>query len=196
MKWFDPAYLNSVDVPASIIAAKGAAGDWVGILFAAYSLFAAIFSVVLAKLADKIGRKVVYAGSLFIGGISYISFLFFQDLTPTTVNLLITQVTVPAGAVNLVLPMIGIGIAWAAILAMPYAMLAGALPADKTGVYMGIFNFTIAMPQIVCGLTAGFILKYAFDNEAVNIIVVSGVAMIIAGFAVFRVKEHVQVTRL
>jgi len=52
------------------------------------------------------------------------------------------------------------------------------------------------MPQIVCGLTAGFILKYAFDNEAVNIIVVSGVAMIIAGFAVFRVKEHVQVTRL
>jgi maltose/moltooligosaccharide transporter len=196
VKWFDPEYLNSVDVPASIIAAKGAAGDWVGILFAAYSLFAAIFSVILAKLADKIGRKVVYAGSLFIGGISYISFLFFQDLTPTTVNLLITEVTVPVGAVNLVLPMIGIGIAWAAILAMPYAMLAGALPANKTGVYMGIFNFTIAMPQIVCGLSAGFILKYAFDNEAVNIIVVSGVAMIIAGFAVFRVKEHVQVTSL
>lgn len=195
VKWFDPAYLSSVDVPASIVAAKGAAGDWVGILFAAYSLFAAIFSIVLAKLADKIGRKVVYAGSLFIGGISYISFLFFQDLTPTTVNLLITQVTVPAGAVNLVLPMIGIGIAWAAILAMPYAMLAGSLPANKTGVYMGIFNFTIAMPQIVCGLTAGFILKYAFENEAVNIIVVSGVAMIIAGFAVFRVKEPVQASQ-
>lgn len=195
VKWFDPAYLSSVDVPASIVAAKGAAGDWVGILFAAYSLFAAIFSIILAKLADKIGRKVVYAGSLFIGGISYISFLFFQDLTPTTVNLLITQVTVPAGAVNLVLPMIGIGIAWAAILAMPYAMLAGSLPANKTGVYMGIFNFTIAMPQIVCGLTAGFILKYAFENEAVNIIVVSGVAMIIAGFAVFRVKEPVQASQ-
>ncbi|MFQ3250731.1 MFS transporter [Glaciecola sp.] len=196
VKWFDPEYLSSVDVPASVIAAKGAAGDWVGILFAAYSLFAAIFSVVLAKLADKIGRKVVYAGSLFLGGISYISFLFFQDLTPTTVNLFITEVTVPVGAVNLVLPMIGIGIAWAAILAMPYAMLAGSLPANKTGVYMGIFNFTIAMPQIVCGLTAGFILKYAFDNEAVNIIMVSGVAMIIAGFAVFRVKEPVQVTSL
>jgi maltose/moltooligosaccharide transporter len=90
--------------------------------------------------------------------------------------------------------MIGIGIAWAAILAMPYAMLAGALPANKTGVYMGIFNFTIAMPQIICGLTAGYILKFAFDNEAVNIIVVSGVSMLLAGFAVFRVKEHVQVT--
>lgn len=196
VKWFDPEYLRSVEVPASIIAAKGAAGDWVGILFAAYSLFAAIFSIFLARLADKLGRKLVYAGSLFIGGISYISFLFFQDLTPTTVNLLITEVTVPAGAVNLVLPMMGIGIAWAAILAMPYAMLAGSLPADKTGVYMGIFNFTIAMPQIVCGLTAGFILKYVFENEAVNIIMVSGLAMIIAGFAVFRVKEHIQVTDL
>lgn len=196
VKWFDPEYISSVDVPAAITAAKGAAGDWVGILFAAYSLFAAIFSVVLAKLADKIGRKVVYAGSLFIGGISYISFIFFQDLTPTTVDLLITQVTVPAGAVNLVIPMIGVGIAWAAILAMPYAMLAGSLPADKTGVYMGIFNFTIAMPQIICGLTAGFIVKYVFEDVAINIIVVSGVAMIIAGFAVFRVKEHVQVTSL
>ncbi len=194
VKWFDSSYLSSVDVPASIIAAKGAAGDWVGILFAAYSLFAAVFSVFLAKLANKIGRKVVYAGSLFLGGISYISFLFFEDLTPTTVNLLITEVTVPYGAVLLVLPMIGIGIAWAAILAMPYAMLAGALPANKTGVYMGIFNFTIAMPQIICGLTAGYILKFAFDNEAVNIIVVSGVSMLLAGFAVFRVKEHVQVT--
>jgi maltose/moltooligosaccharide transporter len=196
VKWFDSSYLSSVDVPASIVAAKGAAGDWVGILFAAYSLFAAVFSVFLAKLANKIGRKVVYASSLFLGGISYISFLFFEDLTPTTVNLLITEVTVPYGAVLLVLPMIGIGIAWAAILAMPYAMLAGSLPANKTGVYMGIFNFTIAMPQIICGLTAGYILKFAFDNEAVNIIVVSGVSMLLAGFAVFRVKEHVQVTEV
>ncbi|MBF7072693.1 MFS transporter [Glaciecola sp. MH2013] len=194
VKWFDPDYLSSVDVPASIVAAKGAAGDWVGILFAGYSLFAAVFSVFLAKLADKIGRKVVYASSLFIGGLSYISFMLFEDLTPTTVNLLITEVTVPFGAVLLMLPMIGIGIAWAAILAMPYAMLAGSLPANKTGVYMGIFNFTIAMPQIICGLTAGFILSNVFDNNAVYIIVVAGVSMLLAGFAVFGVKEHVQVT--
>ena len=134
-KWFDPEYLNSIPViPEFVINAKGAAGDWVGIMFAAYSLFAAIFSVFLAKLADKIGRKFVYSGSLALGGLSYISFIFFQDLTPVTVNLLITQVEVPAGAVNLMLPMVGVGIAWAAILAMPYAILAGSLPAHKTGV--------------------------------------------------------------
>ena len=197
VKWFDPDYLDSINnvVPQAIIDAKGAAGDWVGILFAAYSLFAAIFSIFLARLADKFGRKLVYASSLFLGGISYISFMFFQDLTPTHVDLLITQVTVPAGAVSLIIPMIGVGIAWAAILAMPYAMLAGALPADKTGVYMGIFNFTIALPQIVSGLTAGLILSVVFDNVASNIIVLAGVSMLLAGVSVFFVKETVSTAK-
>jgi maltose/moltooligosaccharide transporter len=105
------------------------------------------------------------------------------------VNLLITQVTVPVGAVKLLIPMIGVGIAWAAILAMPYAMLAGALPANKTGIYMGIFNFTVAAPQIVSGLTAGWILSSVFDNDAKYIIVVAGVSMLIGAVAVFFVKE-------
>ena len=189
-KWFDPEYLNSIPViPEFVINAKGAAGDWVGIMFAAYSLFAAIFSVFLAKLADKIGRKFVYSGSLALGGLSYISFIFFQDLTPVTVNLLITQVEVPAGAVNLMLPMVGVGIAWAAILAMPYAILAGSLPANKTGVYMGIFNFTIAAPQIVSGLVSGWILSNIFDNDAKYIIIVAGVSMLFAAVSVFLVKE-------
>jgi maltose/moltooligosaccharide transporter len=105
------------------------------------------------------------------------------------VDLFITQVTVPAGAVKLVIPMVGIGIAWAAILAMPYAILSGALPADKTGVYMGIFNFTIAAPQIVSGITTGFLVKYLFDNQATYIIVLAGVSMTLAGVSVFFVKE-------
>ena len=189
VKWFDPEYLASVAQPASVTAAKGAAGDWVGILFAGYSLFAAVFSIFLAKLADKIGRRLIYSASLILGGLSYISFLFFQDFTPTHVNLLITEVTVPAGAVNLMIPMIGIGIAWAAILAMPYAILAGSLPANKTGVYMGIFNFTIAMPQIICALTAGWIVSNLFDDVAINIIVVAGVAMVLGGLSVVLVKE-------
>ncbi|MEW9796814.1 MFS transporter [Alteromonas sp. CYL-A6] len=189
--WFDPAFIAAAPVvPETIIAAKGAAGDWVGILFAAYSVFAAIFSVFLAQLADKFGRKPVYAGSLILGGISYISFLAFQDLTSVNVNLLITEVTVPVGAVNLLLPMVGVGVAWAAILAMPYAMLAGALPPQKTGVYMGIFNFTVAAPQIVSGLTAGWILSSVFDNEAKYIIVVAGVSMMLGALAVFFVSEH------
>lgn len=189
-QWFDPAYIAAAPmVPEAIVMAKGAAGDWVGILFAAYSVFAAIFSIFLAKLADKFGRKTIYAGALALGGLSYISFLFFQDLTMVNVNLLITEVTVPLGAVKLLIPMVGVGIAWAAILAMPYAMLAGALPADKTGVYMGIFNFTVAAPQIVSGLTAGWILSSVFDNDAKYIIVVAGISMMIGALSVFFVKE-------
>ncbi|WP_137167037.1 MFS transporter [Salinimonas lutimaris] len=190
-KWFDSGFLATVPViPESIVMAKGAAGDWVGILFAAYSVFAAIFSVFLARLADRFGRKLVYAGSLALGGISYISFLAFQDLTSVDVNLLITQVTVPLGAVKLLLPMAGVGIAWAAILAMPYAMLAGALPPQKTGVYMGIFNFTVAIPQIVAGLFSGWIVSSLFDNEAKYILVVAGVSMLLGALSVFFVKEH------
>lgn len=190
-QWFDPAYIASVgSMPDFVVAAKGAAGDWVGILFAAYSVFAAVFSVFLARLADRFGRKTIYAGSLLLGGIGYISFLFFQDLEAVHVNLLITEVTVPQGAVNLVLPMIGVGIAWAAILAMPYAMLAGSLPAEKTGVYMGIFNFTVAIPQIVAGLTAGWILSSLFDNTAINIILVAGASMICGAVAVLFVREQ------
>ena len=189
-QWFDPAFIAAAgSVPADVIAAKGAAGDWVGILFAAYSVFAAVFSVFLARLADTFGRKTVYASSLVLGGLGYISFLISGDISPVHVNLFITDVTVPQGAVNLVFPMIGVGIAWAAILAMPYAMLAGALPADKTGVYMGIFNFTVAIPQIVAGLTAGWILSRVFENTAINIIVVAGVSMLCAAVAVFFVKE-------
>jgi maltose/moltooligosaccharide transporter len=189
--WFDPAYIAAAPmVPEAVTIAKGAAGDWVGILFAAYSVFAAIFSVFLARLADKFGRKTVYASSLALGGISYVSFLLFQDLNMVNVNLLITEVTVPLGAVKLLIPMIGVGIAWSAILAMPYAMLAGALPANKTGVYMGIFNFTVAAPQIVSGLTAGWIVSSVFDNDAKYIIVVAGISMLLGAVSVFFVKEH------
>jgi maltose/moltooligosaccharide transporter len=190
VKWFDPDYLNAIgQVPQHIIDAKGAAGDWVGILFAAYSVFAAVFSVFLARLADTFGRKTIYAGALVLGGLSYMSFMLFTDLTPINVDLLITEITVPAGAVNLLLPMIGVGIAWAAILAMPYAMLAGALPADKTGVYMGIFNFTIAVPQIVSGLLSGWILSSVFDNNASYIIVVAGISMLCGAVAVLFVND-------
>ncbi|WP_346837669.1 MFS transporter [Microbulbifer sp. SAOS-129_SWC] len=190
-KWFDPDYLHSVgEIPPAIAAAKGAAGDWVGILFAAYSLFAALFSIVLAKVAGTIGRKPTYALSLALGGLCLISFLLFQGGEQTHVNLLITEVTVPAGALGLLLPMIGVGIAWAAILAMPYSILSEALPADKTGVYMGIFNFTIAAPQIVSALVAGPLLAGVFDNQAINILVLAGVFMFLGAVSVFFVRER------
>ena len=191
--WFDPHYIEQMGgVPAEIAQAKGAAGDWVGILFAAYSLFAAIFSVFLSKLADTLGRKFVYSVSLLAGGIGYLSFMMIQAPEITTVNLLITEIDVPEGAVSLFVPMIGVGVAWAAILAMPYAMLAGSLPPSKTGVYMGIFNFTIAAPQIVSGLLTGWILSSVFDNEAINIIMLAGGAMICGAIAVLFVNEKEQ----
>ncbi len=118
------------------------------------------------------------------------SFILFQNTDIVHVNLLVTQVDIPQGALDLLIPMIGIGIAWAAILAMPYAILAGSLPADKTGVYMGIFNFTIAAPQIVSGLVAGQVLKYVFHNEAIYIVMLAGVFMILGALSVYFVQDN------
>jgi maltose/moltooligosaccharide transporter len=190
-KWFDPDYLSQVgQVPAHIAQAKGTAGDWVGIMFAAYSVFAAIASLFMAKVANLIGRKLTYSISLLAGAIGYISIIFWQDSTLTMVNLGITEIEVPQGAVMLLISMIGVGMAWAAILAMPYAILAGSLPPKQTGVYMGIFNFTIAAPQIVSGLFAGWILTSVFENQAIYIMMMAGGAMLLAALAVYFVKEN------
>lgn len=192
-KWFDPHYLESVGtIPEHIAKAKGSAGDWVGIIFAAYSFFAAIASLFMARIANKIGRKLTYSLSLFAGGIGYLSIMWMQNPELTIVNLAITQIEVPQGAVSLFLPMVGIGMAWAAILAMPYAILAGSLPVKQTGVYMGIFNFTIAAPQIVSGIFAGWILTAVFDNHAIYIIMLAGISMILASLSVYFVKDGVE----
>jgi len=191
VEWFDPAYIAAAGgLPEDIAKAKGAAGDWVGILYAAQALFSVIFAIILTKLANTFGRKLTYSFSLAMGCLGYLSFALFQDTTLTHVDLLITQVEIPRGALGLVWSMIGIGMAWAAILAMPYAILAGALPADKTGVYMGIFNFTIAAPQIVSGIASGWILSQIFENQAINIIMLAGVAMALAAVSVIFVKEE------
>ena len=92
--------------------------------------------------------------------------------------------------------MVGIGIARAAILAMPYAILAGSLPVKQTGVYMGIFNFTIAAPQIVSGILTGWILTALFDNEAIYIIMMAGVSMILAAMSVYFIKDGVEEKRI
>ena len=191
VEWYDPDYIKAAgSLPVDIAAAKSAAGDWVGILYAAQAIFSVVFAIVLTKLANTFGRKLVYSLSLVMGGLGYISFFIFQDPTIVHVDLLITAVEVPKGAVGLVISMIGIGIAWAAILAMPYAILAGALPADKTGVYMGIFNFTIAAPQIISGIFSGLILSQVFHNQAIYIVILAGVSMIFGAASVFFVNEQ------
>jgi len=177
------------DVPEVYKTAKGASGDWVGILFAGYSLFAALFSMVMNRIADTIGRKLTYSVSLLLGGLSFIAFLLFAGGEVIEINLFIARFEVPSGAALLMIPMIGIGIAWAAILAMPYAILSNAIPADKMGIYMGIFNFTIAGPQIISGIFGGMILKHFFDNEAIFIIVLAGISMVLGAVSVVFVKE-------
>jgi maltose/moltooligosaccharide transporter len=92
--------------------------------------------------------------------------------------------------------MIGIGIAWASILAMPYAMLAGALPAHKMGVYMGIFNFFITLPQIFSGILNRPIVHYAFGNHAIYAILMAGVLMLFAAAACYWVEDKDDVVEL
>lgn len=147
------------------------AGNWTGVIFAAYSVFAALFSLVITPLADKYGRRNVYVVSLILGGLGLLSMLFIKDK-----NLLF-------------LPMIGVGIAWAAILALPYAILSSKLPAKQTGVYMGIFNATITIPQIAAGLLGGVLLS-ALGGTAINMVALAGVSMAVAGIsALLVIKE-------
>lgn len=153
----------------STSAAFNEAGNWVGIIFAAYSVCAAIFAVFMSKLANKFGRKSVYMWSLLLGGIGLISMVFIHD------------------KYTLLFAMVGIGIAWSAILAMPYAILSAALPASKMGVYMGIFNATITIPQIAAGILGGVILAFVGGN-AVMMLGVAGVSMLIAAASVIFVK--------
>lgn len=146
------------------------AGDWTGVLFAFYSAVAALFSLLIPTIAKSIGRKKTYSFSLFMGGIGLASMYFIHDKT------------------ILLLSISGVGLAWAAILAMPYAMLSGSLPADKMGVYMGLFNATITIPQIAAGLLGSTIIAL-FGGFPMAIIVIAGVSMLIAGLAVFFVRE-------
>ncbi|PKG57455.1 MFS transporter [Shewanella sp. GutDb-MelDb] len=144
--------------------------DWVGLLFAVYNGFAAIAAIFIPIVAKKCGLKVTHCINLFCGGLGLISFIFIND--PSL----------------LWLPMIGVGIAWASILSIPYAMLSNALPAKKMGVYMGIFNFFIVIPQLLAASVLGLILRVCFDGQPIYALISGGIFMMIAGIAVLRVN--------
>jgi len=148
------------------------AGNWVGVIFAGYSLFGALFSLIMARLANHLGRKTTYMLALMAGSAGLISMIFIQN------------------QYGLIISMVGIGIAWAAILAMPYAILSAALPSDKMGVYMGIFNATITIPQIAAGLLGGVVLSLA-GGKAILMLGVAGLSMLVAALSVVFVTEHI-----
>ncbi|PRD47097.1 MFS transporter [Sphingobacterium haloxyli] len=147
------------------------AGNWVGVLFGVYNGVSAVYAMFLPRLANRFGRTKVHAIGLIIGGVSLISILFISSP-----NILL-------------LTMLGVGIAWGSILSMPYAILSDSLPVRKMGVYMGIFNFFITFPQIVCGFFGGMIIKYFFDSQPIYGIMLGGMFMLLGAISVWRIKE-------
>jgi len=155
--------------PTSALYNEGA--NWVGFLMGIYNGFAAIMAFVLVWLARRASRKTVDAISLLCGGIGLASFYLVKNPDLLIINEL------------------GIGLAWASILAMPYAILAGSLPAEKMGVYMGIFNFFIVIPQITAASILGFLMESFFGNEAIYSLVLGGASMAVAAVMVLFVKD-------
>lgn len=139
------------------------AGDWVGVMFMVYNGVSALTAFLLPMLAKRISRKYTHLVCLVIGGIGLASILFIKD------------------PVLLLIPMVGVGLAWSSTLTMPYAILAGALPAEKMGFYMGVFNFFIVIPQIVAAAILGYFLHTFFNNLSIYALVIGGISMIIAG---------------
>ncbi len=148
--------------------------NWVSVGFGIYNLAAAAFAFLLVYIAKLTNRKITHAISLFVGGISLASLYIINN--PDL----------------LLLPFVGIGLAWASILAMPYAILTGSLPAKKMGVYMGIFNFFIVIPQLLAASILGFIVKRIFDNQPIYALIIGGASMIVAGITVIFVKDSNQ----
>ena len=148
------------------------AGNWVGILFGIYNGISAIYALLLPSIAAKIGRKATHAISLTAGGLGLLSIFFIQDPN------------------MLILSMVGVGLAWGSILSMPYAILAGSIPAGKMGVYMGIFNFFITLPQIVNGFFGGPIVKNFYNGQSIYAIVLAGVFMLCAAVSVLYVQDN------
>jgi maltose/moltooligosaccharide transporter len=149
--------------------------DLVGILFGVYNGIAALAALALPILAKYTSRKLTHLIALVCGGIGLISFYFISD------------------PFWLWFSMIGVGIAWASILSIPYAMLSGSLPAEKMGYYMGVFNFFIVIPQIIAGTVLGFMLTHFFNGQSIFILVTGGISMFIAGMLCLRVDDQDEV---
>ena len=146
--------------------------DWVGICFAIYNGIAAIVAFILPIVAKRLSRRITHLLALVLGGVGLISINFITDP-----NMLLVS-------------MIGVGIAWASILSMPYAMLSSILPANKMGYYMGVFNFFIVIPQIVAAGILGFLLKSFFRNDSIYALIIGGVSMFLAALLCLIVQDN------
>jgi maltose/moltooligosaccharide transporter len=145
--------------------------EWAGICFAVYSAVCFAFSFALPRLAERLGRKTTHSLCLTAGALGLLSVAVIQ--TPWL----------------LLLSMVGVGIAWASTISMPYAILAGSLPAERTGVYMGIFNFFIVIPEILASLFFGWIMLHLLHNNRLAAVIAGGAFMLLAAVLVQRVQD-------
>jgi maltose/moltooligosaccharide transporter len=144
--------------------------NWVGVLFGAYNFFAALAAVVIPLMVRKWGLNLSHLLNLVLGGAGLISFLFIRDPRWLLVS------------------MVGVGFAWASILSLPYALLAGSVPSRKMGVYMGIFNFFIVIPQLVAASVLSTVLKQLLGGQPIYVLVVGGASFVLAGLLALRVR--------
>ena len=152
-------------------AAYNEGANWVGVLFAAYNGFAALAAVAIPWLAPRLGLRGTHMLNLCLGALGLLSFLWVRD---------------PQW---LLLSMVGVGFAWASILSLPYAMLSDSLPAAKMGVYMGIFNFFIVIPQLVAASLLGFLLRVLFGNQPLWALALGGTSLLVAAACVLAVPR-------
>jgi maltose/moltooligosaccharide transporter len=146
--------------------------NWVGVLFAAYNGFAALAAVVIPLMVRRWGLRISHVVNLCLGGACLLSFLYIRD---------------PHW---LLASMVGVGFAWASILSLPYALLSDNLPTAKMGVYMGIFNFFIVIPQLLAASVLGLLLRLCFHNQPIWALGLGGASLLIAGLCTLRVEEH------
>lgn len=145
--------------------------EWAGLCFAVYSIVCFLVAFALPKVAQVVGRKTIHSIALTAGGISLLSTYFIHD------------------QYLLLCTMVGVGVAWASILAVPYAILSGAVPPQRTGIYMGVFNFFIVIPEIVASLGLQPLVKYVFQNNPLFVVMTGGASMLIAAMLVSRVDD-------
>jgi maltose/moltooligosaccharide transporter len=158
--------------PSSPLYQRGV--EWAGICFGAYSAVCFGFAFFLPPLAKKRGRKGTHAMCLLAGAAGLLS---------------VAVITNPS---LLLLSMVGVGIAWASTLSMPYSMLAGAIPAGKTGIYMGIFNFFIVIPEIIASLGFGWVMSHLLHNNRMAAVIAGGVFLALAALLVARVNDRTE----
>jgi len=176
--YFSPAIARHVfgavkDTPeyAGLVAQ---AGQWTGVCFSVYNAVCFVFSFLLLALSRKFSAKAIHIACLVLGGLGLIS------------------VAAISSRELLLVAMVGVGIAWASILSMPYAMLANCLPADKMGFYMGVFNFFIVLPQIAVALGLGEILIHFPTVDSLYVVLAGGASMILAAVLTLRVHSAEQ----